>query len=66
MKVGDLVKFENHTSGPVGVIVGFKTLDHDPHPSQPQRRTACIEWACPYTPRGHYQVFLLEVLSEAR
>lgn len=66
MKVGDLVKFKDHTiqSGPVGLVRGINTLDEDPHPCQPGRELAYIEWACPYTPKGNYQMFLLEVINE--
>ena len=68
MKIGDLVKFRDHTvkTGPVGVILSLETLSKPPHPCQPQRDVALIEWADPYTPRGNYQVFLLEVISESR
>ena len=66
MKVGDLVKFKDHTiqSGPLGVVRGTNTLEEDPHPSQRRTRLAYIEWACPYTPKGNYQMFLLEVINE--
>ena len=68
MKLGDLVKFKDHTlqSGPLGVVTGFKVLPEPPHPSQPQREAAYIEWACKYTMAGHYQLSILEVVHEAR
>jgi len=62
LKVGDLVKFP-HT--PVqGIVLKLETLAESPHPSQPQREVALIEWANPYTPRGRYQVHLLEIVHE--
>ncbi len=65
-RVGDLVRFrDHHQRGPRGIVLGLKTFAA-PHSSQPERRTAYIEWACPYTPRGNYQVYLLEVISESR
>ena len=68
MKVGDLVKFKGHTlkSGPLGVVLDLKVLPEPPHPSQPQREAAYIEWACKYTMAGHYQLDILEVVHEAR
>ena len=66
MKVGDLVKFRSLMPGPQGVILSLETLAEGPHPSQPEREVAFIEWADPHTPRGHYQVSLLEVVSESR
>ena len=65
MKVGDFVKFKDHNmqSGPVGIVRGTNTLEEDPHPSQPGYELAYIEWACPYTPKGNYQMFLLEVIN---
>ncbi len=68
MKIGDLVKFKSHTpkSGPLGIIVYFKTLPTSPHPSQPSREVAYIEWACKYTAAGHYQLAILEAVDESR
>jgi len=68
MKVGDLVKFKDRDAltTPIGIVRGTNTLDEDPHPSQPGREVAHIEWACPYTPAGNYQLFLLEVVNENR
>ena len=66
MKVGDLVKFRAHSHGPQGVILSLDTLEEGPHPSHPEREVAFIEWANPYTPRGNYQVSLLEVVNESR
>ncbi len=68
MKIGDLVKFKDHTieSGPTGIILSLETLSSSPHPCQPQRDVALIEWGDSYTPRGNYPVFLLEVVSESR
>jgi len=51
-------------SGPIGIVRGTNTLEEDPHPSQPGYELAYIEWACPYTPKGNYQMFLLEVINE--
>ncbi len=67
MKIGDLVKFSDHTleSGPVGVVLGLDTLPNDPHPSQPHREVAYIEWACEYTTAGNYQLCILEVVNES-
>ena len=59
-KIGDLVKF-HHISKPVGIIIKFKILDEAPHPSQPHRQVAYVEWCSPYTPRGYYQLPLLEL-----
>jgi hypothetical protein len=66
MKVGDLVKFKDRDpkSTPIGIVRGTNTLEEDPHPSQPGCELAYIEWACPYTPKGNYQMFLLEVINE--
>ena len=67
MKVGDLVKFWDHTldSGPIGIVLGLSALPKDPHPSQPHREVAYIEWACEYTTAGNYQLSILEVINEA-
>jgi len=66
MKVGDLVKFKDRDalSTPVGIVKEMSTLEDDPHPCQPGREVACVEWSCPYTPKGNYQIFLLEVINE--
>jgi|TARA_R110000824_G_scaffold5670_11_gene26181 hypothetical protein len=66
IEIGDLVKFVGHTmkSGPLGIILRFKNLTEPPHPSQPHRRSAYIEWACKYTTSGHYQLSILEVVNE--
>jgi len=66
VKVGDLVKFKDHNinSGPVGIVRGTNTLREDSRPVQPGYELAYIEWACPYTPVGNYQMFLLEVINE--
>ena len=66
MKVGDLVRFIGHRDGPVGIILRFKYLPEAPHPSQPERDAAYIEWACKYTAAGHYQLSILEVVNESR
>ena len=66
MKVGDLVKFRAHASSVQGVILSLDTLEEGPHPSQPEREVAFIQWANPYTPHGNYQVSLLEVVNESR
>lgn len=67
MKKGDLVKFRDHTmtSGPVGVVLSLSELPEEPHPSQPWRSVAHIEWADLYTPAGNYQLALLEVINES-
>ena len=65
MKKGDLVKFRTSTRFQ-GIVLGLETLAEGPHPSQPERDVAIIEWADPYTPSGKYQVSLLEVVSESR
>ena len=66
MKVGDLVKFRANSHSVQGIVLSLDTLEEGPHPSQPEREVAFIEWASPYTPRGNYQVSLLEVVSESR
>ena len=66
MKVGDLIKFRDHNKSPQGVVLRLETLENGPHPSQPQRDVAYVQWACPYTMNGHYQLCLLEVISESR
>jgi len=67
MKVGDLVKFTgNRVAGPYGIVLSFKRLRKAPHPSQPEREAAYIEWACKYTASGHYQLSILEVVNENR
>ena len=64
MKIGDLVKFRDHTikSGPIGIVVKMVELSAPPHPSQPETRAAYIEWACRYTAAGNYQLSILEVI----
>lgn len=64
MKVGDLVKFRDHTinSGPIGIVLDLIELSKAPHPSQPETRAAYIEWACKYTATGNYQLCILEVI----
>ena len=66
MKVGDLVKFRGRSTTLQGIILSLETLEEGPHPSQPEREVALIEWANPYTPRGQYQVSLLEIVNESR
>ena len=66
MKVGDLVRFIGHRDGPCGIVLSFKHLPDSPHPSQPERVAAYIEWACKYTTAGNYQLSILEVISESR
>ena len=61
-KIGDLVKF-HHLSKPVGIIIKFKILQEDPHPSQPERQVAYVEWSSKHTPRGYYQLPLLELAT---
>jgi len=65
VKVGDLVKFRGHTidSGPLGIVLDLRTLPKAPHPSQPDRHVAYIEWASKYTAAGHYQLSILEVID---
>jgi len=63
VKVGDLVRFIGHRDGPVGIVLRFKYLSSPPHPSQPGRDAAYIEWACKYTAAGSYQLSILEVIS---
>ena len=64
MKVGDLVRFIGHRDGPCGIVLSFKYLPEPPHPSQPDQRSAYIEWACKYTAAGNYQLSILEVVNE--
>ena len=64
-KVGDLVKFRNHISGPRGIVIKMIELPSAPHPSQPETSAAYIEWACKYTAAGNYQLCILEVVSES-
>ena len=66
MKVGDLVKFKRHMKSPRGIVLKIIELPDSPHPSQPDQRVAYIEWACEHTPRGHYQLSILEVANESR
>ena len=65
MKVGDLVKFRRHMSSPHGIVLKIIELSDSPHPSQPERDAAYIEWACKYTASGNYQLSILEVASES-
>ncbi len=65
MKVGDLVKFRSHRDGPHGIVLKIIELPYSPHPSQPERDAAYIEWACKYTAAGNYQLSILEVASES-
>ena len=65
MKVGDLVKFRRHNNGPHGIVLEIVNLPKAPHPSQPERDAAYIEWACKYTAAGNYQLSILEVVSES-
>lgn len=65
MKVGDLVRFVGHRDGPCGIVLRFKDLPLPPHPSQPEKGAAYIEWACKYTAAGHYQLSILEVVNES-
>ena len=51
MKVGDLVKFQAHMPGPLGVVV------------RDEEDTAKIYWCDKYTPTGFYKKFLLEVVK---
>ena len=66
MKVGDLVKFRSHRDGPHGVVLKIIELPDSPHPSQPERDAAYIEWACEYTAAGNYQLSILETVNENR
>jgi len=66
MKVGDLVKFKGRTIGPFGVVLKIIELLDSPHPSQPERDAAYIEWACEYTAAGNYQLSILETVNENR
>ena len=65
MKVGDLIKFKDHTinSGPLGIVLDLIELSKPPHPSQPEQQAAYIKWACKYTAAGNYQLYLLEVVA---
>ena len=65
MKVGDLVKFKRHMKSPRGIVLKIIELPDSPHPSQPERDAAYIEWACKYTAAGNYQLSILEVVSES-
>ena len=65
MKVGDLVKFRRHMNSPHGIVLKIIELPDSPHPSQPERDAAYIEWACKYTASGNYQLSILEVASES-
>jgi len=67
VKVGDLVRFKSpgREFGPFGIVLSFKDLPESPHPSQPERDAAYIEWACKYTAAGNYQLSILEVASES-
>ncbi len=67
MKVGDLVKFKGRDakSTPIGIVRGTNALYEDLHPGQ-LGGLAYIEWACSYTPKGNYEMFLLEVINESR
>ena len=61
MKVGDLIKFRNHRSGPLGIILAIRD------PGQVfENRVADIAWCCEYTSRGHYRLAILEVINESR
>jgi len=53
MKVGDLVRFQRHStaSGPWGIITRLNPL------------SAEIYWCDKYTPTGFYKKFLLEVIE---
>ena len=64
-KVGDLVKFVGHRTGPHGDVLSLNTVPREPHPSQPRRDVAYIEWACKYTAPGNYQLSFLEVVNDA-
>jgi hypothetical protein len=66
VKVGNLIKFRNHSKSHLGIVLRLETLDEGPHPSQPHREVAYIEWADLYTPPGNYQTYLLEIVSESR
>ena len=66
MKVGDLVKFRRHNNSPHGIVLKIVDLPESPHPSQPERGAAYIEWACKYTAAGNYQLSILEVVDESR
>jgi len=65
VKVGDLVKFKRHMKSPRGIVLKIIELPDSPHPSQPERDAAYIEWACKYTAAGNYQLSILEVVSES-
>ena len=65
MKVGDLVKFKRHMKSPRGIVLKIIELPDSPHPSQPERDAAYIEWACKYTAPGNYQLSILEVVNES-
>ena len=62
MKVGDLVKFRDHTidSSPLGIVIC------DPPLSVKPGSTFKIEWCCKYTPTGYYQASILEKINESR
>ncbi len=63
-RVGDLVKFRGNSMRFQGIVLSLETLPEGPHPSQPEREVAFIEWANAHTPRGMYQIHLLEVVNE--
>ena len=52
-------------SSPHGIVLRIVDLPESPHPSQPERGAAYIEWACKYTAPGNYQLSILEVVNEA-
>ena len=66
MKVGDLVKFRRHNKSPCGIVLEVIELPNSPHPSQPDRRAAYVQWACKYTAPGNYQLCILETIDESR
>ena len=66
MKVGDLVRFREHSKSPHGIVLDVFELPNAPHPSQPETSAAYIQWACKYTAVGNYQLCILEVVNESR
>jgi len=64
VEAGDLVTFRRHLNGPYGIVVEIVDLPESPHPSQPERRAAYVEWASEYTTSGNYQLSILEVVNE--
>jgi hypothetical protein len=52
-------------NSPHGIVLEIIELPDSPHPSQPERDAAYVEWACKYTAAGNYQLSILEVVNES-